>query len=275
MRIIILTSSVYGTAAHHLPYLIGNKNIEVVMVVLSEGIIKNKRKYYLQKLRKIVRIGLLGAINGIRMRKWFNEDIKKYTHFDHLEIICKKHSIPFERTPNVNSTFTHELFKKANADLGISLGNGYIGKRIFDLPTYGMINIHHEILPDFQNAQSVIWQLYHGSADSGYTIHQIDAKIDTGAILYQQRVPIVFKNTLKDTIAHTSAILLAQSIKGLNHLLDNFQELRSKSQKQAQGKAYTTPTIWEYARIVNQYRKLKKSRPFISESHTDQTAASS
>ncbi len=159
MNIIVLTSSRYGTAAHHLPYLINSKSCEISMVILNEGIIFNKNKYYKSKIRKIIKIGLLGALNGIRMRKWFNQDIAEYKKIEELEEICRNNNIPFFTTPNINSQFTLDLFKKANADLGLSLGNGYIGQKIFSLPRYGMINIHHEILPAYQNAQSIIWQL--------------------------------------------------------------------------------------------------------------------
>ena len=39
MKIIVLTSSRYGTAAHHLPHLIESRSCEISMVILNEGII--------------------------------------------------------------------------------------------------------------------------------------------------------------------------------------------------------------------------------------------
>src|SRR3712207_8581825 len=51
------------------------------------------------------------------------------------------------------TTLFRSLVKSADAALGLSLGNSYISSRIFTLPTYGMLNIHGEVLPDFQNAQ--------------------------------------------------------------------------------------------------------------------------
>lgn len=259
MKIIILTSSRYGTAAHHMPYLIESKFCEISMVILNEGVISNKNRYYKNKIRKTIRIGLLGALNGIRMRKWFNQDMSEYKKIGDIEEICKTNKIPFFRTQSINSQNTIKLFMKANADLGLSLGNGYIGQKVFSIPKYGMINIHHEILPDYQNAQSIIWQIYNNSSMTGYTIHKIDRHIDTGEILFQEFIPISFENSLRQTVAKTSVSLLAASANGLLKVLADFDNLYKSARPQGNGKSYTTPSIWQYIKIYNNYKKMKKS----------------
>ena len=259
MKIIVLTSSQHGTAAHHLPYLIESRSCAISMVILNEGIRINKNKFYKSKISKILKIGFLGALNGIRMRKWFKQDIKEFKTIGELKEICRSNDIPFFTTPNINCQLTIELFKRANADLGLSLGNGYIGQRIFDIPRYGMLNIHHEILPAFQNAQSIIWQIYSMSSMTGYTIHKIDKHIDTGEILFQESVPISFENTLRKTVAKTSVSLLEASAKGLVKVVTDFDIFYKNARPQGQGQSYTTPSIWQYIRIVINYKKLKKS----------------
>lgn len=258
MRVVILTSFKRGTAAHHLPILLKEANITVAMVVYSEGINLNKKKMYIRKFRKILKIGILGALNGIRMRKWFNSDMEQYCKIEDIDKICAQNNIPFYKTPSINSPETQRLFKEANADLGISLGNGYIGSKVFKVPKYGMINIHHEILPDYQNAQSIIWQLYNGSPNTGYTIHMINAKIDEGNIIYQQLVPIDFKDTLPETVAATSYRLLKSSGEGLAYTLNHFSELYQNARPQGEGRSYTTPSYWQFLKINKQFNKLKK-----------------
>ncbi len=221
MKIIVLISSEFDTAAHHLPFLIDSKTCEITMVVCSQNTKTGRRKYYQRKISKIWKIGVLGTLNGIRMRKWYklsgqDEQLKSIAQ------ICKEHRIDFHRTPRINCAETHELFAQANADLGVSLGNGFIAPGVFNIPKYGMINIHHEILPAFQNAQSVIWQLYFESATTGYTIHQIDKHIDTGAILHQESVPINCADSLGETVSRTYLNLLNSSAKGLIHCTANF-----------------------------------------------------
>ncbi|MES2516139.1 MAG: formyltransferase family protein [Bacteroidota bacterium] len=259
MKIIVLTSGRFGTAAHHLNYLIKSKQCEISMVILNEGKIVNKKKHYINKFRKIFKIGPLGAFNGIRMRKWYNQDITEFEKIGDIEDICRNNNIPFFTTPNINSPITLELFKNTHPDLGLSLGNGYIGKNIYTIPKYGMINIHHEILPIYQNAQSIIWQIYNMSPSTGYTIHKIDKHIDTGEILYQETIPICFESTLSQTVSKTSFSLLEASANGLLLFLADFDNLYKNAKKQGKGRSYTTPNIWQYLKILNNYKILKKN----------------
>ena len=261
MKVIILTTSVYGTAGHHLPALYQCNGVEIAMVVVSEGHVINRKRQYVKRIKKILKIGLRGAMNGIRMRKWYNEDIKQYCEIGNAEEFCKHHHIPFKRVSSTNSDDTVALFKEANADIGLSLGNGYISKKVFSIPRYGMLNIHHEILPQYQNAQSIIWQIYNGSVETGYTIHKIDRHIDTGEIILQEKLPIVFRETLEDTVAFNYARLFDASVAGLVKVLQNFEQYFSAAKRQANGTSYTTPSYNQFLKIEKQFKKLKKLHP--------------
>ncbi len=99
---------------------------------------------------------------------------------------------------------------------------------------------------------------YNMSSVTGYTIHKIDRHIDTGEILHQEYVAISFLMTLRQTVAKTSVSLLEASANGLLHVIINFDSLYKNAKPQVQGNSYTTPSIWQYIRIKNNYRKLKK-----------------
>lgn len=256
MKVLVLTSGRKGTAGHHLPLLLQSGCCEVVMVVHSQGFVAHRKRHLLRKARKVARIGLLGALNGLRMRRWFNVD--EDLRVRDVEATCTEHGIPYHRTAAINTSTTERLFRESGADLGISLGNSYIAPRIFGIPRLGMINLHHELLPAFQHAQSIIWQLYHGSTTTGFTIHAIDRHIDTGNILYQEEVPIQFGPSLRGTIARTMAALLQASAKGLVHCIRHYPELAAQARPQGKGTAYTTPTLREYLRIKRNCRRLAK-----------------
>lgn len=259
MKVIILTTSVYGTTGHHLPVLYKCKNVEIAMVVVSEGRVLDKKKQYLRRIKKMTKIGLFGAINGIRMRKWYGEEMRKYCHIENAESFCNTHSIPFCKVPNTNSEETQKIFREVGADIGLSLGNGYISARVFGIPKYGMLNIHHEILPQYQNAQSIIWQLYNGSSETGYTIHKIDKQIDTGEILLQEKIPISFRETLDDTVAFNYARLFDASGAGLVRIFNKFDEYFFNAQPQGHGTTYTTPSFRQFLKIKKQFERLKKA----------------
>ncbi|MDI1235306.1 MAG: formyltransferase family protein [bacterium] len=256
MKILILTSALNGTAAHHLEVILKEPSIQVVSVIYSQGAPKSFYKKAFQKFRKILKIGLLGALNGIKMRKWYHEDVSKYVKIQNLEDLCKANRVPFSKTMSINSEDTIELFKASGAEIGISLGNGYITNKIFTILPEGMLNIHHEILPEFQNAQSVIWQIYNGSNKTGYTIHKINKKIDTGEILYQKELPIIFKGTLAETVSASYAEVLKQSAIGLVTVLKDYRFFLKSAVVQRVGHTYTTPSFTQFLKMKRQFKKL-------------------
>jgi methionyl-tRNA formyltransferase len=120
-----------------------------------------------------------------------------------------------------------------------------------------MINVHHEVLPEFRGAQSVIWQLHEGSRVTGYTIHQISRGIDEGAILWQERLPIEFGESLGETVSGTYTMLLRESARTLPIVVERYEELRRQAQPQPPGHSFTTPGIGQFLRIRRQHERLR------------------
>jgi methionyl-tRNA formyltransferase len=257
LRVVVLTSSRRGTASHHLPMMVGSPHFHCVQVILVNGAAAKPRGHLGRKLRKVMRIGPLGALVGYRMRKWYSADVERLAAIEDLGELCASLSVPFATTPAVNHPRTVELMRDAKADIGISLGNGYIGSKVFTAPRLGMLNIHHEVLPEFQNAQGVIWQLHEGSDSTGYTIHRIDKHIDTGAIVHQQRVPISFQPTLAATVSHTMVALLDASALGLRHVLEDLEAKLAAAKPQGKGRSWTTPSFGQFLRIRRNYVRLR------------------
>lgn len=264
IEVIILTSSSQGSASVQLAELVKSKKIKVKAVVLNRGLITNKKKYYKRKISKILKIGLFGALNGIRMRKWYSRGVSEYLIVEPIENLCNLYNIPLKVTPTINHPQTIEYFQNANADIGLSLGNSYIGRKVFSIPKYGMINVHHEELPAYQNAQSIIWQLYNNSSNTGYTIHKIDKHIDTGKILFKEIVPIIFKQNLESTVSFNYSVLWEKASEGMVKLLENFENYNEKSITQGRGKSYTTPSLKQYLKILGNFKKMKKVNTSIS-----------
>ena len=258
LRVAIITSNQFGTAAFHLPYLNKNPQIEICTVIYCNT--QKTKINYKKKFKKILKIGILGALNGIRMRSWFTNDVDELMKTESVLDFCTQNNIPYFETTKLNSEFTLDRLNLFKPDLGVSLGNSYIAEKIYNAPKQGMINIHHEILPEYQNAQSIIWQIYNLSPSSGYTIHKIEKSIDTGSIVFQEKVPILFKKSLKKTITYTALELLKHSSEGLNHVLSNWSNISQHAISQTKGRVYTTPSFLQFVRIYFNYLKLRKRK---------------
>lgn len=260
LKVIILTSSTTGTSAYFVPKIFQESSVEIVSVIVSQNKIAKKKNSIQKRLKKVFKIGVLGAINGIRMRSWFSEKRDSFLpKSDNLIDFCNKNGINIHFTPTINCQQTIDFFNKAQADLAISVGNSYIGKKVFSIPKFGMINTHGEILPEYQNGQSVIWQLYNKSNITGYTIHKVNSKIDQGEIIYQEKFDINFKENLAQTVAYNCAEITKKAASGMVKVLENFEYYYKNAIPQGKGGHFTTPSIWQFFKIWRNYKTLSKT----------------
>jgi phosphoribosylglycinamide formyltransferase 1 len=60
-----------------------------------------------------------------------------------------------------------------------------------------VVNVHPSLLPSFPGAHAVEEQLTAGVRESGATVHIVDAGVDSGPILAQERVPVLDGDTVE------------------------------------------------------------------------------
>ncbi len=88
---------------------------------------------------------------------------------------------------------------------------------ILELPRFGCVNVHTSLLPKHRGAAPIQWAILNGDQETGITIMRMDAGLDTGPILAQERISISDQDdagTLHDRLAELGAKLLAQTIPG-------------------------------------------------------------
>lgn len=119
-----------------------------------------------------------------------------------------------------------------------------------------MINVHTELLPEYQNAHSIIWPIYFGKRETGFTIHQIVKTIDAGKILLQERYPIVFQPTLRETVELNLALANERVPKALKLVCENYPSYLAAAKEQGKGNVFTTPSIWQFLRMKSMNAKM-------------------
>ncbi len=88
-------------------------------------------------------------------------------------------------------------------------------KELLDLPRFGCINVHTSLLPKYRGAAPIQWAILNDETETGVTIMQMDAGLDTGNILTQENTPIRREDdaqTLHDRLASLGAALLVRTI---------------------------------------------------------------
>ena len=98
-----------------------------------------------------------------------------------------------------------ELLRGLAADLMVVVGYGQIiPQTIIDLPRHGILNVHASLLPKYRGAAPIQWAIANGESETGVTIMQIDAGLDTGDMLLKERVTIGPKETAPELSARLS-----------------------------------------------------------------------
>ncbi len=108
----------------------------------------------------------------------------------------------------------HAAFAALNLDVAVVAAYGLIlPPPMLAAPSRGCLNIHASLLPRWRGAAPIQAAVLAGDAETGITIMQMDAGLDTGAMLRQGRVPIGPRTTaaeLHDTLATLGADLVLQ-----------------------------------------------------------------
>lgn len=245
MKVVVLTSTRRSAASRCLPVLQTSHRIDVVGVIFAESVLPNRRRQWRRKIAKVAKVGILGALNGIRLRRWFVDPTA-----DDIETVSSRCGIPFFKTEAFDTDETRQCLNDVKADLGCAVACAYIPESVFALPKHGTINVHGELLPAYQNAQSVVWPIYNNDTVTGLTIHQIDKGIDTGPILYQEQHPIIFCSSLKATVTETVRHVAERVPAALRYVCENYSDLRANAIPQARGPRYTTPSAHAFLRMI-------------------------
>ena len=89
-----------------------------------------------------------------------------------------------------------EFLRKYDADIFVVAAFGQIlPKSILDMPKHGCINVHASLLPKYRGAAPIQWVILNKEKETGVTIMQMDAGIDTGDMLMQRFFAIGAKDT--------------------------------------------------------------------------------
>src|SRR5699024_6394442 len=93
-----------------------------------------------------------------------------------------------------------------------------IPQAILDLPKYGCVNVHASLLPAYRGAAPIQWAVINGEEESGVTIMQMDAGLDTGDMLTKVVVPLEREETggsLFEKLSQAGAKLLVETLEKL------------------------------------------------------------
>jgi len=133
-----------------------------------------------------------------------------------VKILAEKLGLPVLQPLKArDEKFIGEL-RELKPDIMLVVAYGQIlPQAMLDLPPHGCLNVHTSLLPKYRGAAPIQWAIADGEPETGVTIMQMDAGLDTGPILSTRRTPILptdDSQILHDRLARLGAELLAETI---------------------------------------------------------------
>src|SRR5215468_5585451 len=105
------------------------------------------------------------------------------------------------------------------ADVAVVVAFGQILPRaVLEAPARGSINVHASLLPRYRGAAPIAWAIIRGERETGITTFQMDAGMDTGAVLLTEATPIGPDETAGELTTRLAAIGARVIIRTLDEL---------------------------------------------------------
>ena len=113
--------------------------------------------------------------------------------------------------------FLEEL-RALKADLQVVVAFRMLPEVVWNMPVSGTINLHASLLPQYRGAAPINWVLINGEKESGVTTFFLKQEIDTGDILFTEKVTLTGRETagdLHDRLMAKGAGLLVKTVKAV------------------------------------------------------------
>lgn len=167
-------------------------------------------------LQKIVEAGydVAGVITAPdrpagRGRKLQESAVKKYAVAKGLRVL--------QPTNLKSEEFLQEL-TALKANLQVVVAFRMLPKAVWKMPEYGTFNLHASLLPQYRGAAPINWAVINGETETGVSTFFIDEKIDTGEMIFQQKVtvePDESAGSLHDKLMATGSELVVKTLEAL------------------------------------------------------------
>ncbi|MEJ2552582.1 MAG: methionyl-tRNA formyltransferase [Gammaproteobacteria bacterium] len=126
--------------------------------------------------------------------------------------LAQQRGIPVLQPASLKPAEQHETLRSFDADIMVVVAYGLIlPQAVLTIPRYGCLNIHGSLLPRWRGAAPIQRAILAGDSDTGITIIQMDAGLDTGAMLLRLPCPIRADDTAQ-TLHDKLAALGARAI---------------------------------------------------------------
>ena len=129
---------------------------------------------------------------------------------------AQAHGLPLAQPPSLRNTDAQAQLRAVDLDVLVVAAYGLIlPQAVLDWPRHGCLNIHASLLPRWRGAAPIARSIEAGDRESGVTIMQMDAGLDTGPIVSAEGLSVGPRETaggLHDRLAALGARLVVDAV---------------------------------------------------------------
>ncbi len=146
---------------------------------------------------------------GRGRKQLIQSEVKLFAQTAHLKIL---------QPVNLKSGDFVRTYQSLKPDLAVVVAFRMLPEIIWSSPVYGTINLHASLLPSYRGAAPINWAIINGEAETGLTTFMIARTIDTGGIIFQEKIPISDSDnagTLHDKLMYLGASLVVKTVQSI------------------------------------------------------------
>ncbi len=100
------------------------------------------------------------------------------------------HHLPVLQPVSVKDPAFADAVSALAPDIAVVVAFRILPRSVFAVPRLGTFNLHSSLLPRYRGAAPINWAVINGDTETGVTTFFLDDRVDTGAMLLQERIGI-------------------------------------------------------------------------------------
>lgn len=192
IRVAVLTQEDSFVIPENIKLLDKLESIDLVAVVKIDGAgsLVNKKTLFIKGFG-LIQIGKMGLVSLFTQILNITDAVFlfKLGFLKSLKSVAVACDSKYKVVIDPNDKSTIDWLAELNVDLVVSFSAPCVFKNeLLKLPKFGCINLHCSLLPKYAGLLPSFWTLYEKAEEFGATVHEMDDKIDNGAILGQVKI---------------------------------------------------------------------------------------
>jgi len=186
-----------------------------------------------------------GVVNTICLSVFYMFNfIMRIISFKPLEYrsLCNELGVPYKRVGNPNSCECIEFVQQYSPDILVIMVDHIVRKELLSIPTLGAVNKHASLLPSNKGLLPYFWARLHNE-EQGVSFHIVEEEVDSGALLFQQKVPEWAQGSLVAFYRYVFGEYPKQLLIALNNLVNSDYQ---KPMADIVSSCYSLPSRDEY-----------------------------